>query len=310
MKKILSLALIFAASMSVNAQEVCQIDAESAGITSEAATIAAGTVVGTSEHLTMSIAFDDQVKSAACKMKNAGFLIGGAEVKHNGISGTNNPKIDGTNMPAAPTMPNSGFCIQIKPTADGYVYVCGKLSSNKAYYVLEEGVGIGYELSMYCDNATDSRFLPVVITVDNDTQETIDGVTFNSRTGDVDQVEKIVLGSEWTSAIKLNGEGVIKFPVVADCTYTVFAAGSKISVCGAVFSTDGNLSVVLPETTDETAGTTEPAHNLFNTTTGINIINAATASDVTAPAYNMVGQRVNRNAKGLVICNGKKFINK
>ena len=29
-----------------------------------------------------------------------------------------------------------------------------------------------------------------------------------------------------------------------------------------------------------------------------------------APAYNIAGQRVNKNAKGIVIINGKKYINK
>ena len=34
------------------------------------------------------------------------------------------------------------------------------------------------------------------------------------------------------------------------------------------------------------------------------------ADDANAPAYNLAGQRVNANAKGLVIKNGKKYVNK
>lgn len=45
----------------------------------------------------------------------------------------------------------------------------------------------------------------------------------------------------------------------------------------------------------------------FGQTTGINTI--ATTSE-NAAAYNIAGQRVNTNAKGMVIVNGKKFINK
>lgn len=43
--------------------------------------------------------------------------------------------------------------------------------------------------------------------------------------------------------------------------------------------------------------------------TGIADINAD-VNDADAPAYNLAGQRVNANAKGLVIKNGKKYVNK
>ncbi|MBO4964437.1 MAG: hypothetical protein J6C31_08365, partial [Prevotella sp.] len=42
---------------------------------------------------------------------------------------------------------------------------------------------------------------------------------------------------------------------------------------------------------------------------GIADINAD-VNDANAPAYNLAGQRVNANAKGLVIKNGKKYVNK
>lgn len=44
-----------------------------------------------------------------------------------------------------------------------------------------------------------------------------------------------------------------------------------------------------------------------NTATGINAVSNATTNNV---AYNLAGQRVAANAKGIVIVNGKKFINK
>lgn len=44
-----------------------------------------------------------------------------------------------------------------------------------------------------------------------------------------------------------------------------------------------------------------------NTVTGINAVSTATAN---GQAYNLAGQRVAANAKGIVIMNGKKFINK
>lgn len=46
-----------------------------------------------------------------------------------------------------------------------------------------------------------------------------------------------------------------------------------------------------------------------STGTGIADINAD-VNDANAPVYNLAGQRVNANAKGLVIKNGKKYVNK
>lgn len=47
----------------------------------------------------------------------------------------------------------------------------------------------------------------------------------------------------------------------------------------------------------------------YESGTGIANINAD-SDDANAPAYNLAGQRVNANAKGLVIKNGKKYVNK
>ena len=47
----------------------------------------------------------------------------------------------------------------------------------------------------------------------------------------------------WDPAIKINGLGVIKFPVYKDCKYIVNANGSKITAAGFVFSTEDNILV-------------------------------------------------------------------
>lgn len=60
--------------------------------------------------------------------------------------------------------------------------------------------------------------------------------------------------------------------------------------------------------TDEAAGTWEIRNFKVSTdVSGINEINAD-KFDVNAPVYNLAGQRVNANAKGILIQNGKKFI--
>lgn len=60
--------------------------------------------------------------------------------------------------------------------------------------------------------------------------------------------------------------------------------------------------------TDEAAGTWEIRN--FKVSTDVSGINEIKADklDVNAPVYNLAGQRVNANAKGILIQNGKKFI--
>lgn len=60
--------------------------------------------------------------------------------------------------------------------------------------------------------------------------------------------------------------------------------------------------------TDEAAGTWEIRN--FKVSTDVSGINEIKADklDVNAPVYNLAGQRVNANAKGILIKNGKKFI--
>lgn len=67
-------------------------------------------------------------------------------------------------------------------------------------------------------------------------------------------------------------------------TYFFWVSGSKIMLCGLAFDVTGGQ-------------------------TGINDAVAAKA-DVNAPVYNLAGQRVNANFKGIAIQNGKKFIAK
>lgn len=43
--------------------------------------------------------------------------------------------------------------------------------------------------------------------------------------------------------------------------------------------------------------------------TGIESLEADYRTDDNAPVYNMMGQRVSRNTRGLVICRGKKYVN-
>lgn len=76
--------------------------------------------------------------------------------------------------------------------------------------------------------------------------------------------------------------GNCTFPVEANKSYYVFGVGTKASFFGFTF-TEGS--------------------------TGISTVKASKAAD-NAPAYNIAGQRVSKTAKGIVIVNGKKYVNK
>lgn len=65
-------------------------------------------------------------------------------------------------------------------------------------------------------------------------------------------------------------------------TYFFWVSGSKIMLCAIDFVTDGGA--------------------------GISSITTET-EDANAPVYNLAGQRVSKDAKGILIQNGKKFIN-
>lgn len=80
----------------------------------------------------------------------------------------------------------------------------------------------------------------------------------------------------------IKSNGTITFNVAAGGTYYVLAAGTKLGFFGFKFTTG---------------------------TSGISNINASEAANEGA-TFNLMGQKVASNAKGLVIKNGKKFINK
>ena len=56
-------------------------------------------------------------------------------------------------------------------------------------------------------------------------------------------------------------------------------------------------------------GTGNRIYSINNITTGINKVETDT-EDANAPVYNLSGQRVNDSYKGIVIKNGKKYINR
>lgn len=77
--------------------------------------------------------------------------------------------------------------------------------------------------------------------------------------------------------------GYMTFPVEAGKKYMIFNPKSQVGLYGFEFTPSGS---------------------------GTGISNITATDDADAPVYNLAGQRVSKDTKGLLIKNGKKFINK
>ena len=310
MKKLLLSAVALVAAMSANAQtEYAVVDAttfleslekttftDSKGNVSDAYQAVGGDVMCQSASVTMKVAYEEPIKSSALSGKDdamKAIVIGDvAYAAPAGVTGNNNP--GGTTLAdGASSAASSGMVFRFDVTKDGYLYVFGKLSTNKPYYVWEglSGQGempVAYTLAMYPLSKMD----PFEYTLPADEYG-----YFDFTAADADKYydgaayrwpEKAVLGTD-AEDVKVNGLGVIKFPVYAEAGhYLVHATGSKMTADGFVFSTE-DLSIGFAA---EAAG-----------------IKGVKATDAqSAVRYNLAGQKVDASYKGLVIMNGKKAI--
>jgi hypothetical protein len=305
MKKVFLLAAV-AFATSANAQ-VVQFDSEALGMTETVAEFAEGTALGSNDAIDAYLAFTDSYKASNIKNNDYNVVkIGGNEVlTKGGMQGNTNPKDVNGNSPAgnvaegtAPSVPVSGCVYGVTAKADGIVYVVAKLSSNKAYTVFEDGAAIGYKAAMEANNAAfpDSKLF---VEVKGEGE-------FNNVTTAIDWLERIATGDP-ASEIKVNGLGVIWFPVYNGGKYLFNACGSKASVSGMYFATAEQDVVV--EGTDSEAP--KDAFTIYTAGGADGIANvAATAKAENARMFNLAGQEVGKNFKGIVVVNGKKFMNK
>jgi hypothetical protein len=256
MKKILLSAAAIFAAMSMNAQELCSFNQDnSLGLADDGTALTAGTVIGETASIVAKIGADDTYKK-----QEATFTIGDGIV-FGGLQGGTNPKDADTGVPATTLkQPASGAFLLFEAKADGFLYVLHKASSNKAYTVFEEGTCISYTFAAIGDASTElgavyQYTLPYVVeneqfvvkeSVEWAEQEFLKATNpeayaahWKEETADDGTVKKT-----WDPAIKVNGLGVIKFPVYKDCKYIVNANGSKITAAGFAFSTEDNLTIM------------------------------------------------------------------
>ena len=314
MKKLFTFAAMVAITMSASAQtESAFVDAEvllGAGAATTPAGVEAETVFCSTSNVTMKAAWTDTYKivslTAETDPANKVIIDGVTYDMPTGIQGQANPKpadlVSGGQ--------NTGAVFKFDVNANGVLYVFGKLTGNKSYYVWEgdvangQGLPVAYTMKAqpvgggdpvgYTLPGNDLGYYVIGNGYDNGTAmataswcvDVYKGLTWGA---DINPTK--TWGSTWTAG---NALGVIAFPVYKDAaTYFVNACGSKITCNGYAFvpgaTSIGNISFA-------------------GASTGINGITVDGADNANAPVYNLAGQRVSKDAKGILIQNGKKFI--
>ncbi len=272
------------------------------GLGEDAVTVAGGTEIGSIEGvISFKIGAEDSYKA-----QNRGpFFIGDATLK-GGLQGNSNPKdADGGTPSNTLKAPVQGAFFVADVKQDGYLYVLQQASSNKAYTVFENDDAIGYIYSAIGDASTalGAQY----------GYELKGGGEYNYlKDAGIEKVnwpEQIFLNwngvDEWTNIAK-GGPGVIKFPVFADCKYYINANGSKMTAVGFYFDTTGDATVTA-QNGEETITLLQNGKLPGGQTAIREINNDNKAGNV---YFNINGQRVDKNAKGIIIVNGKKYLNK
>ena len=256
MKKILLSAAAIFAAMSLNAQEFCSFNPDNAlNLDAENGTaLTAGTVIGETTSIVATIGADDTYKPQSATFTANGEIISG------GLQGASNPKdADGGTPATTLIQPASGAFLVFEAKADGFLYVMHKASSNKAYTVFEEGTAISYTFAAIGDASSllggvYSFTLPYEVEneqfVVKNPVEWAEQEFLKSTNPDAyaanwkeETADDGTTKQTWDPAIKINGLGVIKFPVYKDCKYIVNANGSKITAAGFAFSTEDNVLI-------------------------------------------------------------------
>ena len=299
MRKFLLSAAALVVAMSANAQ-VFQMDGEAHGLTSDASNVVAGYAWGSIEGaIDISNAFETTHKVVDCKNNDfTKVIIDGNEIlTKGGVQGQDNPKdADGSNPAVSFNQATSGAVIQIDAKKDGWVYIVSKLSTNKQYMVFEEGLPIGYKIAMESANeAIPNGVLNLEIKGSGE----YNNLSLDQYPNGLMWVIREFTGNAEAESAG-NGLGVFYFPVAKDCKYYAHATGSKISWSGIYFSETEAKSV--------TVANEESSKTLVGDETGIAALKAVKAEN--AAIYNLAGQRVDANYKGVVVVNGQKKIQK
>lgn len=317
MKKTLSLIaaglVALGASAQVEAIWSNQESLEALGLSGSATSLNEGSVLAEGEAGVFTNYYTDDAKIMSISSDNVkSVIVNGQEFSlTSGTTGSSNPAGIGIE-----SIPTGGWVYNFSCKKDGNVVLFSKLSSNKSYYVFEGETGnpdafslMSYTLTMLFQGEVCSYTLPGDDDADYFNMDLPDAEKYSDGTS-LRWPEKIFLGAD-AEDVKKNGFGCVYFPVLAGYDYLFCAQGSKANTNGFIF-VEGDIEQILavvPEKTDDEGNVTPATTYAFLGTSGISSV-AADEADVNAPVYNVLGQRVSKNAKGLLIQNGRKFYNR
>lgn len=301
-----SLAMAFCASAQV---EAMWVDQEGA-LTSTKTTVNAGTEVARGEAGTLTLAYTDEWGLGGIDANGYNSIkVNGVDCGRvpNGAVGNSNPS--GWSITSAASA-GAVFCYTANK--DGYLTVPSKYSSNKNYWVFEGLAGEGEMCMAYTfgmqQEAFDGR-LDYVLPADADGYFDVNSPDFSKYCDGTAIMwpTRIFEGPESSTAA--NGYGVIMFPVYAGCKYLFGAQGSKMTCPGVVFSAEAPTATIYGEGEEGPEEMTFVFGGSNGDTSAIESIITDQTVDENAPIYNVMGQRVTKEYKGILIQNGKKFIN-
>lgn len=329
MKKVLLLVSAMAVTVSSFAQEYLYLPATEIAQgfnSSSTVAVAAGTVFGSTTNVTISNGAETSYKLVSLgspkvnadlsytKFSLDGTILslsesGAVESDYNGIQGYDNPKDSNGNNPATyMSIPTTGayFVVTIAGETGndpaGYLYVLHKATYNKQYYVFESSSALAYEFSMAVTDESSSESVYPSETIYYDFYDKCDeyGYLVADSFPSGIQSPVAITGSSATS----NGLSYIGFPVYGGLTYTVGAAGSKMSALGYFFSPTEISKISLFDVNE--------TYEIVLKDASASPISNIKADEISedGPIYNLAGQRVSKNAKGVLIQNGKLFLNK
>ena len=268
MKKIFLFAAAIVASATLSAAtdfEFCILDSAKfvsiAGAETATKTkvdFAAGTVFHEGENMKVTLPFATQTQWLSAEQPNGAhksIMIGDLAVisMSEAFQGNDNPKdADGGNPCNTLLEPASGALFQVDAKEDGWVVVLHKASSNKQYFVFEEGSPLGYKFGMmtYAEKTLgENGLLRYELVGDEDNYLTAANLLETTGFDKIAWVEDyfndtLTSGIAWET-YKQNGVSAVAFQAYEGLTYLVGAAGSKMTCAAIIFIKDleGTLEI-------------------------------------------------------------------
>lgn len=316
-KSLLSLALVALATPAFAEVEVGFLDAETLGLEGKP-TLADNTLLASTASVEMFFAYGQETSKQQPDFNGMKtIVVNGQEIALvAGIGGTANGVSNLTDGPSA------GGCIyNFKVKKNGWLIVPSKVSSNKNFYVYMGLVGqepspVAYTLGMdiQSDAYPDVNEINYSLPAGEFGLLNLEAANIADYTFDTNTIAwPIRIQQKNNEAASAgNGTGALVFPVYADAeNYLVFATGSKMNTCGFIFVDSDPAGAAPSVSVTGIAKNTEKEKTVVITgnPSAVESIEAVTL-DENAPIYNAQGIRVNADAKGLLIQNGKKFIRK